>query len=323
MIYIRRASKRSIIGSLTVLICLLFFCLYCFSGSSLVEIQPIHDDHLVMTAVTQSNCCLNSNNGVWYITKTGLLQNRSTQDVCTKSAFVSQMIPIGNDVAYTTISGKLYYSHGNESTMVAKGISTFGYYGSQLVYATVDGEIYAWQENESVLLITVEDDTIYGLMGNEDYLFIYGENLTIYHREYGLQSVDLYFSSSHAYFLYENKFVLIGNGKCGGIVYDPVAKTWTELNLGFSTNSHLNKISVVSDGRWIYLSLHSKLWRAFGNETNSNTYCIDPLDWSVEVLNGKFYPNLICGKEGLYKFDTFKGRGKLICRTANGLREPS
>ncbi len=309
----KHCKPKWIIACVAVIlsVLLLFFCIYWFGGSHVAEIQPVYDPALVLPAQEWRDCCINSEGSVYSLSKIGLLKEGSAEDTDIVSPAVYQMLPIGNGVAYT-IAESLYYSQGGTRIKVAEEVLTFGQYGSSLVYATEEGLIYLWQEGESNLLVDLEGDFVFALLGNEEYLFIYGHDLYVYQEDIGLWGTEILASSSQVYFLYENNLVLVGKGESGGVVYNLESRELQELNLGFSVNIHTNEISVAADGQWVYLSIQSKIFPPYGEEINTVTLRIDPTDWIAEALNSEYYPSIVCGKDGLYTFDVFKQRGELI-----------
>lgn len=299
----------------------LFFFLYWISGSTVAEIQPVSDLSLVLGAQEGGNCCIESNSTVWSLSKTGVLKVNSTEDADVVRSNVFQMLPVDNGVAYTIVD-TLYYSQEREHKKIAEGVSTFGRYGSRLVYATKEGAIYLWQDQKSTLLTALEGTLIYALLGNEEYLFIYGDSFYVYHEDFGLQNTEILHNSLYTYFIYGNDLVLIGGTSKGGIVYNPETHSRKELDLGFSLDSYFNEISVTADNQWVYLSMKVKSWPPLDSETQTATFRINPTDWHAELISEKHYPNLVYGKNGLYDFDIFKQRGKLI-QEGTVLREPS
>lgn len=214
---------------------------------------------------------------------------------------VNKMLPTENGILYT-VDQTLYYWEKNGVTMIADGVSAFAGVAQKILYGTKEGLLYLYENGGATLVTAFADDgVLQQIFACKDYTVVITSQDAYVSVDGGdFNAMGLRMGTPQQFFMHGEWLVIVGDGSTGAVAHHIRHQTALEIDLGFYTCEHSNQIAVAGDGRWVYLSLHSKIWPQFDEELHTATYRIDPDDWSVERISDDYYDSLLCSEDVLY-----------------------
>ena len=303
----RKKIVLSIIGALLILLALgvLIFPM----EADFIRIETHYNSRLRLPTLRTADLVFSgspnsvrfSENGTMYIlSKDGELKEKTEKYTKTIATGVHAMLPTENGVLYTA-TNTLYLAQRGETTVVAKNVDDFSYNSSDIIYSTNSGFLCAWQQGESRLIAEIPDNYTEQFLANDTFTVWIGSNNSLCFNDKGdPEELPIYSGSSNQYFLYQNYLVVVSEGGTGAVACHLETMEIREVDFGWNTNEHDNRISVTCSEDKLYLSIHSELWPKLGEELRTATFCIDPQTWRVEKISEKFYDTLAISDNRLY-----------------------
>lgn len=244
------------------------------------------------------------NGNIYILCKDGILKEQTEIETKTIATDVHAMLPAKNGVLYT-VTNTLYLAQQGKITEVAKNVDSFSYNSSDIIYSTNRGSLYAWRQGNSRHLAELSDNHTEQILANDTFTVWIGSNDILCFDDKGNpKELPIYSGSSNQYFLYQNYLVIVGEGITGAVAYHLETMEIQEIDFGWNTNEHDNRISVICNEYKLYLSIHSELWPELGGEIRTATFCVDPQTWYVERISEKFYDSLAFSDNRLYGLAT-------------------
>lgn len=234
---------------------------------------------------------------------------------------VAKMVPLGDGVVYLrqkedkidyrTDNG-LYYANQGDCQLVSKNASVFCGDGTHVYYFDkVKKCVFNFDGQNSELLFEVREleQPRYGgnyMLANDSWIILFTYEGTYQYNKKTSELTRPSFLEDLVYdkaLLYDNRLIRIGTPTNGGTIYDLTTGRENVFDLGanFAESSIDMRCASYDDRVFVSISNITYEWKEF-----DYTISIDCKTDTVEVINDRFYENLLCSDEGLYGGTVYK-----------------